>query len=327
MEDGDAIADPLRSYVELPFHYVLYPYGFPVQIKTNDTAVIRLFEESWGLFRMRHSDTPIEVRILVSEFPARRRVASPVFRAQANLLTMVADAHNFASCDLSSGFGFAWLTRGTVMNREYIRYHFLESMVHVLLDTRHLVGVHAACLEKEGHGILFVGRSGAGKSSLAYACMRRGWTYISDDASCLLRRRKGRVVVGNPGGFRFRPSASTLFPELQGHTKLRNGKPTVEIRTEHLLEVKTSTECVVDYVVFLDRLEHEPEPVRLAPVGREESLRRLYQQNVWPPELPHQEERLEAIERLLTAQLLELTYRAFDPAIDLLEEVIRRGKP
>jgi hypothetical protein len=200
-------------------------------------------------------------------------------------------------------------------------------MVYTLLDTRNVVALHAACLVKDGHGVLFVGRSGAGKSSLAYACMRRGWTYVSDEASSLVRRRAGRLIVGNPQTFRFRPTASALFPELRGRVKLRNGKPTVEVKTEQLRHSKIAMECTVDHIVFLNRQEDDPNPVRLVPVTREASFRRLFQENVWPSELAVHGERMDAIERLLDAQLFELTYKALDPAIDLLEQVVRRRKP
>ena len=99
-------------------------------------------------------------------------------------------------------------------------------MVYSLLDTQHLLKCHAACVAKNGHGVLFVGGSGAGKSSLAYACARRGWTYISDDGASLVRRRPGRQVLGNPQNFHFRPDARSCFPELRGRLKLRDGKPT-----------------------------------------------------------------------------------------------------
>ncbi|MBV8812006.1 MAG: hypothetical protein JO033_25340 [Acidobacteriaceae bacterium] len=324
---GVEVADPLKAYVPMPFQHVLFPFGFPVQIKSNDSVVVRLAEQSWGRFEQHFRDSPIEVRFLVSDFLARRRPPPPIYRAQGTLLTLVADAHNFGCCDLANGFGFACVAPGTVAKRDYFRFYFLESMVCMLLDNRHLVAVHAACVAIEDHGVLLVGPSGVGKSSLAYACMRRGWTYISDDGSSLLRRRPGRVVVGNPQSFRFRPSASVLFPELQGHAKLRNGKPTVEITTEQLRAGKTTTQCRIDYVVFLNRQKDEVDPPHLTPVARDESLRRLFQKNVWPTELSTNEERLEAVERLLDAQLLELTYKAFDPAIDLLEQTVRRGKP
>jgi len=321
-----SLIDPLHASIALPFHHVLYPYGFATHIKSNEPAIVRAAEHSWASFQQRFREAPIEVRFLVSDFPTRRRPPCPVFRAQGNLLTIVADAHNFACCDLAAGFGFACVTKAAVTNRNYVRYHFLEAMVYVLLDTRHVVALHAACLIRDGCGILLVGDSGVGKSCFAYACARRGWTYVSDDSSSLPRRRPGRLVVGNPHAFRFRPSVRTLFPELDGHVKIRNGKPTFEVRTEQLPNIKVGPECRVDYIIFLNRLENESAPVRLVPVSREESLRRLFQNNTFPTELSIHEERLQAIERLLDAQLFQLTYRDLDPAIDLLEQVLRRGR-
>ena len=319
--------DPLRAGLQLPFHHVLFPYGFSTHIKTNDPALIRAAELSWGAFRSRFREEPIELRFLVSDFTGRRRPPNPVFRAQANLLTMVADAHNFACCDLASGFGFACLTKAAVVSTDYVRYHFLDAMVSALLDTQHMVAIHAACVAKDSHGVLLVGDSGAGKSSLAYACARRGWTYIADDSSSVLRRKIGRLVVGNPQTFRFRPAASELFPELDGRVRLRNGKPTMEIRTERLPHLKTAVECSIDYVIFLDRLQTGDSAPNLAPVSREESLRRLFQKHLWPAELPIHDERLEAVERLLDAHLLQLTYNDLEPAIDLLERVMGEPKP
>jgi hypothetical protein len=313
--------DPLGASIPLPYHHVLFPFGFPVHIKTNEQGIIRAAEQCWAAFPQRFRESPLQMRIVVSESSSTRRPPAPVIRAQANLLTMVADSQNFACCDLATGFGFVSISKAALFNRDYLRYHFLEGLVYALLETQHLVSVHAACVVKDGHGVLFVGNPGAGKSSLAYACARRGWTYISDDASRLVRRRPGRQVLGNPHSFRFRPTATTLFPELRGRVKLRNGKPTVEVRTEALTHLLTANDCTVDYVVFLDRRPQPDGPARLTPLSEEECLRGLFY-SPWPPELPIHQERLAAVERLLKAQLYRMDYLEFDPAIDLLEQTI-----
>ena len=318
------LPDPLCASTPLPYHHVLFPFGFPVQIKTNELAVIRAAEQSWAAFPQRFREAPLQIRVLVSDSSTTRRPPTPIVRAQANLMTAVADAQNFACSDLVNGFSFAHLSKAAILNRDYLRYHFLEGTVYALLDTQHVVSVHAACVVKDGHGVLFVGDSGAGKSSLAYACARRGWTYVSDDATRLVRRRPGRQVLGNPQNFRFRPAVTTLFPELRGRVKLRNGKPTVEVRTEALAHLLTAHECTVDYVVFLDRRAQPGGPPGLIPISEEEGLRGLFT-SPWPPELPIHQDRLAAVERLLKARLFRMTYLEFDPAIDLLEEAVARG--
>lgn len=318
----DVSLDPLHACTPLPFHCVLFPYGFPVQVKSNHRAVIHAAVNCWGAYNRRFHESPLELRILVSDSQPQRKPPPPVFRAQANLLSIVAGAHNFACCDLAAGFGFACLTSAAVNRRDYLRFHFLESMVYSLLDTRHLVAVHAACIGRRGHGVLLAGESGAGKSSLAYACTRRGWTYVSDDASSLVLRREGRIVAGNPRAFRFRPTAASLFPELKGRIKSRNGKPTLEIETQRLPHVKVAYEYTVDHIVFLRRSADDSESARLTPVSSPDSLKRLFQ-NPWPAELAINEARAAAIERLVDAPAYELSYKQFDPAIDLLDGLVR----
>src|ERR1700719_4056852 len=107
--------DPLLASVPLFFEHVFYPYGFPVHIKSNDQATLQAAEHSWGIFRQRFDEAPIEARYLISGGP-KKRCAAPVFRAQNYLLTMVADAHNYACCDLIRGFGTAWLAKATVID-------------------------------------------------------------------------------------------------------------------------------------------------------------------------------------------------------------------
>lgn len=314
--------DPLNASVPLPHHHVLFPYGFPVQIKSNEPAIIRAAEQSWAAFPPRFRETPLQIRLLVSGPRATRRPPLPVLSAQANLLAIVADSRNFACCDLSSGFGFASLSKAALVHRDYLRHHFLESMVYSLLDAQHLVKVPAACVARNGCGVLLMGGSGAGKSSLAYACARRGWTYISDDGASLVRRRPGRQVLGNPQTFHFQPGVTALFPGLRGRAKLRDGKPTIEVRTEALPHLLTATGCTVDAIVFLDRRDQPAGPARLIPLSEEECLRALFH-SPWPSELPIHHERLAAVERLLQARLYRMAYCDLDPAIDLLEQTIR----
>ena len=324
-------ADPLLAFVRMPFQQVFYPYGFPVQIKSNSQAILEAAEQSWGVSRQRFEESAVQVNYLVCNGP-KRSAPTPVFRAQSHLLTMVADAHNYACGDLLRGFGSAWLTEAAINDTEYLRYTFLEGLVYVLLENLHLVAIHGACVVKDGHGVLLAADSGMGKSSLAYACACRGWTYVSDDASALIRRGTGRKIIGNPQLFRFRPTAADLFPELHRYgilesplkARFRKGKPTLEVRTDFLPHIQVAEEAAIDHVVFLNRDTQINGSARLIPVSREEALRRLLS-GAWPSELPLHQQGSAAIERLLGAELGELSYCDLEPAIDLLEDVVRRG--
>jgi hypothetical protein len=321
--------DPLLISVPMPHRAEFYPYGFPVSIASNSPAVLAAAQLSWKGRQMRFDERPIEVRCLVTPSGTTRQALppEPVVRAQNRVLVAVADAENFHCCDLENGFACAWVSERVAASADYFRYHFLEAMTYCLLDTLHLVAVHAACVSLDGQGVLLAGESGAGKSSLAYACSRRGWTYTSDDSSSLVVRGRGRTVLGNPRLFRLRDTAGKLFPEFRGVAGKRrgNGKPTIEVSTASMAGIRTAVETHVDHVVFLDRKGERPGPVELVRVPAREALADLFF-SPWPPELPGRRARQATVERLLGACVYRMRYRDLDAAVDQLEQLVRGGQ-
>jgi hypothetical protein len=322
---GDAKCTPnvLAGYtsVSLPFQADVFPLGFLLRVKSNHRSVIEIARDSWSCFTPKFSAQPLELDVIVS--PRGGIPPEVIFRAQSNLLAVIGDADNSALCDLKTGFGFAYLSEAAVGDQSYFRFNFLEAIIYTLLDARHVVAVHAACVAKDGNGFLLFGDSGAGKSSLAYACARRGWTYVSDDCAFILRCAPGRVAIGNPRIFRFRPPASSLFPEIQGAASLRNGKPTIEIKSAILPSIKTETACTINQIIFLNRCFHRSLPAAVLSISQQECWRRISQQNAWPSELDIVLERQDALKDLLNARALQLNYTHCAQAVDALEQVAR----
>ena len=125
----------------------------------------------------------------------------------------------------------------------------------MLLGASVVTDLHAACVSKNGKGILLIGDSGAGKSTLAYGCARAGWTYTSDDTSYLINDSIVPRVIGHAHRVRFRPSAKALFPELEpyGLTPRLEGKPSIEVPISDLPVPKTASEAIVTSIVYLNR--------------------------------------------------------------------------
>ena len=307
----------------LPFQTEVFPFGFSVRIKSNHPSVVDIARDSWSCFKPRFSADLLELDFIISKGSEDRVLPGTVFRAQNNLLVVVADAHNSALCDLKSGVGFVHLTEATIRDESYFRYNFLESTVYTLLDVQHLVALHAACIARNGNGFLLFGDSGAGKSSLAYACAKRGLTYISDDCTFIPRRMAGRIAVGNPRTFRFRPATSALFPELEGRVSLRSGKPTIEIKSSALPWIDTATACTINHIVFLNRGSREHLTAALHPISSTECWQRISRLNAWPAELCIEQERLDALKYLAGATALQLTYTHYAEAVNMLDRLSR----
>jgi hypothetical protein len=317
--------DPLLSNVELPLRRLHHPLGFSIEIITNSDEVLAAAEESWGTLPMTFSEPPLQLRIALGQGRSGLCPPTPVYRGQRHLLSIVADAQNFAVCDRELGFAFAWISQDAMEHKAYLRYHFLEAIALSMLASSYVTPLHAACVELDGQGVLLCGNSGAGKSSLAFACARAGWRYISDDASYMVRKGGGRLVLGNSHQVRFRPSAIELFPELEGLsvTPRAAGKPSIEFPTALMPEVTTARQSRVEYIVFLNRIESDaPE---LVPFPRELAVRWAAQSQA--DTAANDEIQAASIRDLLNAQLFELRYRTLDGAVAQLESLIRRGRP
>jgi len=315
--------DPLLYDFEMPLRAVHYPVGFPLEIATNSEEVLAAAKESWGYFNKAFGNPPLTLRIGVLDGGPAECPPGPVFRQQRNLRANVADAENFSVSDMKSGFAFAWLTRATVENRPYLRWHFLEAMSWNLLGA-YLTPVHAACVRLQDRGVLLCGDSSAGKSSLAYACAKNGWLYMADDSSSLVRERPEPLVVGNPYQIRFRESAIDLFPELkQWPLTLRaTGEMAIEVRTARMAGVRTMTECFVHYIVFLRR-GHAGPPC-LLPFPKQEALR-WFEQVICCGEKEFVEAQKTSLRNLLAAEIFELRYDGLASAVSRLEEMVHRG--
>ncbi len=312
------VSDPLHTLVALEEDEIFYPYGFPVRLRSNSSIVLEAARKSWSTYGCRYNHQPLDVRLILAGSSSPGCTDPPTFRSQGHLMSVVLDRENFASLDLAAGFAFGWATTSTAENQDYFRQCLLDVMVYPLLEVRHLITLHAACVTYGDKGILLAGDSGAGKTSLSYACARRGWTFVSDDASAYRRAAETPMVIGHPQKFRFREPVLELFPELQDFDALRTyGK--LEVRTHLLEHVKTANESPLDAIVFLNRADHEGGPPVLHPVSEEEVWKRL-SFSVWAVQMPAFEDRLNALRRLLGVPAFEMRYSAMSPAIDLLED-------
>ena len=322
MELQIAFEDPLLYDFPLPLRATYYFLGFPIELSTNSPLVLAAAQESWGMFQRIYTEPALQIRIGVLPGTSKELPVRPTCRGQRNLISQIADGENYALLDTRQGFAFAWLTQAAVLDRAYLRYHFLEGTAWNLLESLYLTSIHGACVEMDGHGVLLCGDSGAGKSSLAYACARNGWKFLSDDATCLIRNRTGRIVAGNPYQMRFRESVRTLFPELESQpsTLRATGEQAVELSTATRPEIATVRESSIDYIVFLNRLSALPEG--LAPFSTEGALQWL-EQVVCFGEPQVRAAHLMDIRRLLTAQIFEMRYRAMEAAIHMLVGMVR----
>jgi|ERR1017187_6156639 hypothetical protein len=315
------VNDPLLYRAPLPYVGRYYPYGFPVDVASDMREVLDAAHESFGAYAPHFDRPPLRVHVLTTEGSGTPPLA-PVLRGQRHLLMWVSDQENFAVIDRRERFGCSCVTRATVADRVFFRWHFLDAQIYVLLELNYLTSLHGACVARDGAGVLLYGESGVGKSTLSYACARRGWTYISDDSSSVVWDG-GRTVIGEPHHFRFRAEAPDLFPELRGRAVGRQlgSKPTIEVFTADL-PIRTAPECRIEHIAFLDR--RPGIRASITRIGNEEAQERLQQDMAaFDPELDAR--RREVVESIAEAPAFELRYSNYEEAALVLEQIVRGG--
>jgi hypothetical protein len=317
--------NPMQSMKELPLRAVYFPLGFAIEIETNSTAVLTAAEQSWGLFQRKFFYPPLTLRLIVREcaLDSGEVPPTPVCRSQGNLLSNIANAHNFVISDLNAGFSFGWITPRTAATPLYLRYHILEAAALCMISALRVIPLHAACVAPNGHGMLLCGDSGAGKSTLAYAGARAGWTFISDDASYLPLDRQDLMVVGNCHQVRLRDSSVKLFPELEGRpiTPRSAGKPSIEIPTVELPQLITSDTTNVKSIVFINR--NSAETPGLFPFCKKKALAWFKQFPLKSPASYLAQEA--AIHRLVDVEIFELRYTKLSWGVERLQDLSLAG--
>lgn len=296
--------------------------GFPLDLCTNSADVVALADLLWEKYEpLRAGGRAATLHVIVDERDARVPPGNSLPKGRNHLVSIVQGPDNFAMCDTAASFTFACLTRDVAADRPYLRYHFLDPVVYLMIDALYLFPIHAACVAREGRAVVLCGDSGAGKTSLAYACARRGWTFLSDDATHVIRGRPDHAVVGRPFRIRFRESARQIFPELNQFSPERrpNGKSDIEVETADL-RIPITAESNASHLVFLER-EPEPGRTRLEPLPRDEAARRLQALVIHGDDAVRRAQHTTLME-FLKLPVVTMTYSDFDSAENALRELV-----
>jgi hypothetical protein len=310
--------DPLLRDVPLPLEAVFHPAGFPLRLATNSRDVIDAAAESWNMWQPEFAVEPIVMRVMVER--EGDLAPAPRFRMQGHLVQAVSDAHNFAAVDTRAPFASIHVSQKTAADHTWLRWFFIESIAYLLLSQRYLTAVHAACIARNGTGIILCGMSNSGKSTLAFACARAGFTYLADDCTWLLNGSKVRIALGRPHMIRFREDAANHFPELEGWiARARpNGKISIEVPTSAFPHIATAARSPIGRIVFLAR--DSGRPAALEPVPRAETLGLLLR------DMPSYADEVNAthehtVETLTEVPAFRLHYRSLDEAVTLLSGI------
>lgn len=197
--------------------------GETLLFQTNSPLLLAAAEDAFGRYPIpaEPADSPLIVRLFVHEpaanpaCPPMSPFPRPIFHTQGHLFSISVGAQNLGVADLHSGYAYGFVSPAVAADRAYVRYTFVESLgLSMLSLARGYVPVHAACVVKNGRAVMVQASAGTGKSTLAYACLRRGYHLLAEDVVHVSVTGPELQLWGTPWKFHLLPDACTLFPEL-----------------------------------------------------------------------------------------------------------------
>jgi hypothetical protein len=160
------------------------------------------------------------------------------------------DEANLAVISPAQGSALVVVSPDMLRHAYQLRYELIEFAVYVLAARAlHLVPLHAAAVGIQGRGLLLMGDSGAGKSTVALHCLLQGFEIVSED---------GLFVT--PGGLLTTGIASFLHLHGRGLRFLRGHDVAKRVRSSPTIRRRGGAQ---KYEVDLRRLGYRLAPAPL----------------------------------------------------------------
>jgi hypothetical protein len=165
--------------------------GGRFRFETNRRELLHLVDSAYaGLPRHRLSAVVPRLRVGLLLSPRgqprpRRRLEPSALNvlSAAGFLGGATDSSDFALVSPRERAALVVVSPKMLRFPYHTRYELIEFAVFTLAArTQGLVPLHAACVGRDGHGILLMGSSGAGKSTVALQCLLQGLDFLSEDA-------------------------------------------------------------------------------------------------------------------------------------------------
>jgi hypothetical protein len=117
------------------------------------------------------------------EQPGRREPAQIAMMGADGLLCATTSTSDFVAVSPEQHSAVIVVSSDMLRSPYHVRYELIEFTVFMLASrVQKLVSLHAACVGRDGRGILLLGDSGAGKSTAALHTLLRGWDFLSEDS-------------------------------------------------------------------------------------------------------------------------------------------------
>ena len=304
--------------------------GEPLLFQTNTPTLLAIAQQAFGRFPQTTSsiEPPLIMQLFVQADPdinQNQGYPRPVYDSHSHLFYMNIGRVNYAVADLKSGFAFGYMTQQMVQDTQFVRRTFIETLAQAMLSMgRDFVAIHAACVVKDGRSLMFYGQAGVGKSTLAFACLRRGYQILAEDVVQVKIKPSGLHLWGIPWQCHLLADSVRFFPELAEYPlqMQSNGEWKIEVMLEQQYPGSTRTNSPAAILIMLAR-DSQNQVARIEQLAPEVARARF--DVIWPWEVGWKP----LYEQQLAQLLAQQTYQLYlgdtpDKSVDALDTFLAR---
>lgn len=208
----DIESDPFGERTLPAVHRRMNLLGGQFDFESNSPELLRHVDAAYaGLPDHRFSRRPPRFRIRLRLAPKaavpesrrhpRRAGSQPPAISMiqgGGILGSATDSSTFAVISPEQREALVSVSRSMLRFPYHVRYELIEFAVFTLASrAQRLVPLHAACVGLNGRGILLMGPTGAGKTTVALHCLLNGFEFLSEDSVFVAPRSMMATGIAN----------------------------------------------------------------------------------------------------------------------------------
>jgi hypothetical protein len=276
------VTDPFGERSTGLQHRSLRLLGASFRFESSSVRLLRLVDQAFaGLPRHRLSDQSVRLRVRLQLATGSRRrstAAPPALRTYSGpgFLCGAMDRSNLAVISPAQRTALIVISRDMLNHPYEVRYELIEFAVYVLATrAQGLVPLHAAAVGHRGRGLLLMGDSGAGKSTMALHCLLQGLELVSEDG--VFVAPDALLATGIASFLHLRPSGLRLLRSAQGARRIRrspiirrrSGARKYEVDMRRTGYQLAAAALKIEAVIFLSKRRARDGQLLLPVAGRE----------------------------------------------------------
>jgi hypothetical protein len=265
-------ADPLGRTAALTFEASFPVLGVPLRVRSNAEAALDLAAEIFGAWSglaepLVSPSARASLDIVVQPATDEPLPTQLTYRRHGGV-SLAAGGPVLAAVLVDERRALVFIPAQALDAAEWFEAHVCGQAI-LAATGQWRVALHAAAVVAGDHTLLLTGASGAGKSTMAYACAAAGFSVLGEDTVFVDLSGEAPRLWGYAPRLWLAPDSVRFFPELATAPIVARGCGKTRIRAEAATPwAPTLTTAGRVSVVLLDRSSEEPS---LTPLDGEEA--------------------------------------------------------